>query len=661
MLDVSLPVCRAGGTNVAGGTVYGREETPTDCGHGYENLFEETTAAEEELDGDDNQTATEILAAHTCSAAADVATDHFTFEGETMSFDEAVQEKVFRVLALLDEHRCSLAMQNSLLHILLANVHKDPISVVPNWVNLQLRQASSNHHELSLARLLTLAGSNWKGGDKGECTPASLARTAETFQHRGLVDPQKWDMCIGDGSFTHGPVLYGPNNLQTTCEVRNCAVRRNQRLRFDYIPLESVLKPLFRSRTFCYDLLKMWRHRSEWLGRELQDAPETITEFWHGSKVREYQSFRDPSKEYALPIVCPNPACAKAYRIWPTTCESLLEEQNYDENADVFKFPCETCADEVSGSPVYVKLQVTTAQKDCWTVEIVILNAGKIPLPENMLGDHLAQCKVSGVASGGYNGCRRDKVIERFLMTFYDMVIMTYSGCMVLNDFIEKAEALARAIDVLDVGSSSPCLLAAKRGLGVGPRHMKENVLEAEDRWEKCLRAFWANKGLLTVTTEEFFRPTIIKLRSVHVNGNLFKIGGPKWKVLVGRSDGSVSLASEALSNLPDDTFTFQQLVSTFAKKGLNEADMVVLSGAHTSGLVRNLPALSNLPDDTFTFQQLVSTFAKKDLNEADMVVFSGAHTIGLGRNKHQRNEAIDNCPDSEVPMFETSLFLTGR
>ncbi|KAL3697258.1 hypothetical protein R1sor_011334 [Riccia sorocarpa] len=246
MLDVSLPVCRAGGTNVAGGTVYGREETPTDGGHGYENLFEETTAAEEELDGDDNQTATEILAAHTCSAAPDVATDHFTFEGETMSFDEAVQEKVFRVLALLDEHRCSLAMQNSLLHILFANIHKDPISVVPNWVNLQLRQAPSNHHELSLARLMTLAGSNWKGGDKGECTPASLARTAETFQHRGLVDPQKWDMCIGDGSFTHGPVLYGPNNLQTTCE-------------------------------------------------------------------------------------------------------------NNDENADVFKFPCETCADEVSGSPVYVK------------------------------------------------------------------------------------------------------------------------------------------------------------------------------------------------------------------------------------------------------------------------------------------------------------------
>ncbi|KAL3680460.1 hypothetical protein R1sor_023416 [Riccia sorocarpa] len=62
-------------------------------------------------------------------------------------------------------------------------------------------------------------------------------------------------------------------------------------------------------------------------------------------------------------------------------------------------------------------------------------------------------------------------------------------------------------------------------------------------------------------------------------------IGGPKWKVPLGRRDGSVSLASEAISNLPGDGFTYKQLISNFAKKGLNEADMVVLSGAHTIGL----------------------------------------------------------------------------
>ncbi|KAL3699120.1 hypothetical protein R1sor_017142 [Riccia sorocarpa] len=62
-------------------------------------------------------------------------------------------------------------------------------------------------------------------------------------------------------------------------------------------------------------------------------------------------------------------------------------------------------------------------------------------------------------------------------------------------------------------------------------------------------------------------------------------IGGPSWNVSLGRRDGSVSLASEALNNLPGTFFTYQQLISNFAKKGLSEADMVVLSGAHTIGL----------------------------------------------------------------------------
>ncbi|BBN10404.1 peroxidase [Marchantia polymorpha subsp. ruderalis] len=62
-------------------------------------------------------------------------------------------------------------------------------------------------------------------------------------------------------------------------------------------------------------------------------------------------------------------------------------------------------------------------------------------------------------------------------------------------------------------------------------------------------------------------------------------IGGPQWKVPLGRRDGVVSLATEANSNLPSDKSSFSGLVSNFAKKGLSESDMVVLSGAHTIGL----------------------------------------------------------------------------
>ncbi|GAB4825142.1 hypothetical protein Ancab_040325 [Ancistrocladus abbreviatus] len=71
------------------------------------------------------------------------------------------------------------------------------------------------------------------------------------------------------------------------------------------------------------------------------------------------------------------------------------------------------------------------------------------------------------------------------------------------------------------------------------------------------------------------------------------KIGGPSWDVPTGRRDGRVSLASEALSNIPPPVFNITQLKTSFSSKGLNVKDLVVLSGAHTIG-VAHCPAFTN-------------------------------------------------------------------
>lgn len=59
----------------------------------------------------------------------------------------------------------------------------------------------------------------------------------------------------------------------------------------------------------------------------------------------------------------------------------------------------------------------------------------------------------------------------------------------------------------------------------------------------------------------------------------MLQSGGPSYAVELGRLDGLSSTASSVNGKLPQPTFNLNQLLSMFAANGLNQTDMIALSG----------------------------------------------------------------------------------
>ncbi|KAK9066660.1 hypothetical protein SSX86_013983 [Deinandra increscens subsp. villosa] len=84
--------------------------------------------------------------------------------------------------------------------------------------------------------------------------------------------------------------------------------------------------------------------------------------------------------------------------------------------------------------------------------------------------------------------------------------------------------------------------------------------------------------------------------------GSTVLSGGPNWELPLGRRDATQASLSGSNNNLPPPNSTIQNLITLFRQQGLDEADLVSLSGAHTIGMARCTSfkqRLYNQPDST--------------------------------------------------------------
>ncbi|CAB4282072.1 unnamed protein product [Prunus armeniaca] len=84
-------------------------------------------------------------------------------------------------------------------------------------------------------------------------------------------------------------------------------------------------------------------------------------------------------------------------------------------------------------------------------------------------------------------------------------------------------------------------------------------------------------------------------------------LGGPSWNVKLGRRDSKTASFAAANKSLPAPTSTLSQLKTGFQAVGLNERDLVALSGAHTIGKAK----CTSFRDRIYNETNIDASFAK--------------------------------------------------
>lgn len=171
------------------------------------------------------------------------------------------------------------------------------------------------------------------------------------------------------------------------------------------------------------------------------------------------------------------------------------------------------------------------------------------------------------------------------------------------------------------------------------------------------------------------------------------QLGGPSWTVPLGRRDSTTASKTKANQDIPSPFMDLKALIQNFKNQGLNERDLVSLSGGHTLGFSQcrnfrtriynesnidpnfakerrktcprqggdtNLAPLDSTPVkfDTNYFNNLVKF---KGLLHSDQALFNGGSTDGLVKTYSYDGKVFSSDFARSMVKMGNIRVLTGK
>ena len=116
---------------------------------------------------------------------------------QALTLNEAITCRIVELQIMWDETFIPIGVQDSMLHQLFGSLQQEPKVFEHGMID---------YSELFLGRLLTIVGPQWQGDiGGGVVAPASWKQLRVFYKSLGLVETQRFRLCVGSTEVSHVP------------------------------------------------------------------------------------------------------------------------------------------------------------------------------------------------------------------------------------------------------------------------------------------------------------------------------------------------------------------------------------------------------------------------------------------------------------------------